>query len=406
MKQWSKIKGIEGLYRNANGKYYARFTKPRKTFRSLGTDKLKLARERIKELKISESSQPEQKAQAKCQSLGDLVECYKESELPRAKVSTRTKLRIKQALNALKRSKALWNADFKSLSPKVIHKEVDNINHLSNSSKNYSLYAIKRVMDFAEEKCLIPKNDFVRMKSFSVSPRKLELPSDKQFEQLVHFLRYPEERKYEKVGLPDNWEDMKTSAIAEKMKVSLSTAKRRIAEARGKTYYLKVGRPEVAYAFLFLCYTGLRLGEARKLSWEDVLDDRIIIRGTKTTSAFRFLPIYPNLANLLESMKEHRGAFNLEDKVLGRQRIDKALRRACDRVGVPYLRHHDLRHYFATKAVQSGVDMPTIAKWLGHADGGVLAMKVYSNVMDEHSINQSAKLQFGRLHCYRTEKKI
>ena len=57
MKQWSKIKGIEGLYRNANGKYYARFTKPRKTFRSLGTDKLKLARERIKELKISESSQ-------------------------------------------------------------------------------------------------------------------------------------------------------------------------------------------------------------------------------------------------------------------------------------------------------------------------------------------------------------
>ena len=41
------------------------------------------------------------------------------------------------------------------------------------------------------------------------------------------------------------------------------------------------------------------------------------------------------------------------------------------------------------------VDMPTIAKWLGHADGGVLAMKVYSNVMDEHSINQSAKLKFG-----------
>ena len=65
------------------------------------------------------------------------------------------------------------------------------------------------------------------------------------------------------------------------------------------------------------------------------------------------------------------------------------------KVGIPYLRHHDLRHYFATKAVQSGVDMPTIAKWLGHADGGVLAMKVYSNVMNEHSINQSAKLKFG-----------
>ena len=141
----------------------------------------------------------------------------------------------------------------------------------------------------------------------------------------------------------------------------------------------------------------MRLGEARKLSWEDVLDDRIIIRGTKTNSAFRFLPIYPNLANLLKSMKEHRGKVKPEEKVLGRQRIDKALRRGCERVGVPYLRHHDLRHYFSTKAVQSGVDMPTIAKWLGHADGGVLAMKVYSNVMDEHSIKQSAKLRFGTI---------
>ena len=39
--------------------------------------------------------------------------------------------------------------------------------------------------------------------------------------------------------------------------------------------------------------------------------------------------------------------------------------------------------------------MPTIAKWLGQTDRGVLAMKVYSNDMDENSINQSAKLKFG-----------
>ena len=61
-------------------------------------------------------------------------------------------------------------------------------------------------------------------------------------------------------------------------------------------------------------------------------------------------------------------------------------------MGIQHLRHHDLRHYFATKAVQAGVDMPTIAKWLGHADGGALAMRVYSNVMDEHIINSANKL--------------
>ena len=52
-------------------------------------------------------------------------------------------------------------------------------------------------------------------------------------------------------------------------------------------------------------------------------------------------------------MKEHRGKVKPEEKVLGRQRIDKALRRGCERVGVPYLRHHDLRHYFSTKATFS-----------------------------------------------------
>ena len=141
------------------------------------------------------------------------------------------------------------------------------------------------------------------------------------------------------------------------------------------------------------------MGEARRLAWNDVMDDRIIIRGTKTSSAFRFLPIFAQLKDLLSSMREHRGAVKDSDNVLGRQRIDKALRRACQRVGVEYLRHHDLRHYFATKAVQSGIDMPTIAKWLGHSDGGVLAMKVYSNVMDEHTIHQSAKLNFTHMEC-------
>ena len=38
----------------------------------------------------------------------------------------------------------------------------------------------------------------------------------------------------------------------------------------------------------------------------------------------------------------------------------QAIRKACNCLKISYLRHHDLRHYFATQAVQSGVDMPTI----------------------------------------------
>jgi len=39
--------------------------------------------------------------------------------------------------------------------------------------------------------------------------------------------------------------------------------------------------------------------------------------------------------------------------------------------------HHDLRHLFATRCIETGVDIPTVSRWLGHKDGGGLAMKVY-----------------------------
>jgi integrase len=179
------------------------------------------------------------------------------------------------------------------------------------------------------------------------------------------------------------------------MGVSKSTLCRIIAEANG-TPPKRKGRPEVAFTFLFLCFTGLRMGEARALRWKDVEEDRIIIRGTKTDSAYRSLPIYPQLAALLEKMKEFRDKSNEEDRILIRQRIDKAIGKACEKLNLPYLRHHDLRHYFATKAIQAGVDVTTVAKWLGHSDGGVLAMKVYANVIDEHSQSQAAKLVFPK----------
>ena len=47
--------------------------------------------------------------------------------------------------------------------------------------------------------------------------------------------------------------------------------------------------------------------------------------------------------------------------------------------------HHDLRHLFITRCIESGVDIPTIARWVEHRDGGVLIMKTYSHLLKEHS---------------------
>jgi integrase len=56
---------------------------------------------------------------------------------------------------------------------------------------------------------------------------------------------------------------------------------------------------------------------------------------------------------------------------------------------------HDLRHYFISYCVMSGIDYMTIAKWVGHQDGGVLIGKVYSHLSNEHAQRQAQRLNFG-----------
>ncbi|HXT40743.1 MAG TPA: tyrosine-type recombinase/integrase [Candidatus Angelobacter sp.] len=56
---------------------------------------------------------------------------------------------------------------------------------------------------------------------------------------------------------------------------------------------------------------------------------------------------------------------------------------------------HDLRHHFISYAVMSGVDFMTIARWVGHKDGGILIGKVYGHLADEHRKAQAARLNFG-----------
>ena len=63
----------------------------------------------------------------------------------------------------------------------------------------------------------------------------------------------------------------------------------------------------------------------------------------------------------------------------------QAMRRAAKVVGMEQITHHDLRHLFATRCIESGVDIPTVSRWLGRKDGGALAMKVYGHLRDNHS---------------------
>lgn len=151
----------------------------------------------------------------------------------------------------------------------------------------------------------------------------------------------------------------------------------------------------------FLAYSGLRKTEAKFVTWSDVdfESGEIIVRGDPTTGTknneVRRVPIIPELGEMLTAMRDSRKREKPSERVLRVNEAEKSMRAAARKIGIAHVRHHDLRHLFASTCIESGVDVPTVSRWLGHKDGGALAMKVYGHLRREHSALQARRVRFG-----------
>lgn len=156
----------------------------------------------------------------------------------------------------------------------------------------------------------------------------------------------------------------------------------------------------------FIAYGGLRKGEAAYVTWQDCdfTNGRIVLRGHPETGLkgrlageSRTVPMIGDMRHLLDRLRRERTKVKPTDFVMEVRECQKAMDRAAKVVGIKRITHHDLRHLFATRCIESGVDIPTVAKWLGHKDGGALAMRVYGHLRDHHSAAMAAKVQFSTL---------
>ena len=153
----------------------------------------------------------------------------------------------------------------------------------------------------------------------------------------------------------------------------------------------------------FLAFGGFRKMEASFITWGDCdfTKGKIVVRGDPETGTkngeFREVPMIPEMRQMLERMRSERAAETAETGVMRVHECQKAMDRAAMVVGMQRITHHDLRHLFATRCIESGVDIPTVSRWLGHKDGGALAMRVYGHLRDEHSVEMAQKVSFAKL---------
>jgi integrase len=152
----------------------------------------------------------------------------------------------------------------------------------------------------------------------------------------------------------------------------------------------------------FLAFGGFRKTEAASITWADCDFDKgeIIVRGDPVTGTknwtSRRVPMIPDMRKLLERLKTENPDALPSHPVMRVRECQKAMNRAAKAVGMVRITHHDLRHLFATLCIESGVDIPTVSRWLGHKDGGALAMKVYGHLRDQHSVNMAQRVTFGK----------
>ncbi len=151
-------------------------------------------------------------------------------------------------------------------------------------------------------------------------------------------------------------------------------------------------RSRGALVIRFLAHTGLRINEARHLRWSNVEKEYVHVPGKFTKNGKRkIVPFIPGTREIIDQLRAVATGARA-DFVLPQKECKRALNSACAKVGLPHLAHHDFRHLFTTRSIESGVDIPTVARWLGHSDGGALLSRDYFHLIDEHSRRMAARV--------------
>lgn len=156
--------------------------------------------------------------------------------------------------------------------------------------------------------------------------------------------------------------------------------------------------------FKLMCYCGARRDETLRVRWEDVnfeLEQLTIgADGLSKNGEVRTVEFNEKLRDHLIDMESRRAPDsqwlfpspqrgNRDERAKTfRETIQAASRASGVAAGC-----HDCRHFFISMCVMSGIDYMTIAKWVGHKDGGVLIGKVYGHLASEHTKRQAARLK-------------
>jgi integrase len=356
MKHSRQPTNVQFLY-VSNGTFYARtYSVGRERWVSLRTKVKPIARKKLAQLLAShhDTGRARRDIESGSATVGQLASLYLEMQLLRTDLRASSK---KNKGSVVRSILTTWPGLADKLPSRVSEHEVAEWaarHHRDKSSTlhNASIDSLRGIFAIAIDRGIIGTNPAAKLVKATVRRKRLELPSSEQLREIVQTVRTT------------------GSAFA-------------------------VGNGDLIE---FMAYSGARIGEAGRVKWKDVdeASGRIWIEPGKSEHG-RHIPINPSMADLLKRILDGKSwskRVSRRGYVMINKTCDGSLKAACAKVGVQKMTHHKLRHWFATKCLENGVPVSTLAVWLGHADGGVTLLKTYAHLLDRHSQESAARLKF------------
>jgi integrase len=164
-----------------------------------------------------------------------------------------------------------------------------------------------------------------------------------------------------------------------------------------RAFLAGVAADRLAGLYEVVAATGMRLGEVVALTWADLhLDDGYLtVRRAKTRAGHRRVELAPTKVAALRAHRKRQAAEQLQfgagyrdhglvftrpgGEPLNPDAVLLQFKRRAARLGLPVIRFHDLRHGWATMALEGGEHPKLVAEQLGHASVRV-TLDVYSHV--------------------------
>lgn len=168
------------------------------------------------------------------------------------------------------------------------------------------------------------------------------------------------------------------------------------------------------YGIVLCLYTGLRVGELLALEWKDIDFRRGVLSVTKscrdswidgvytritecpkTITSNRVIPLpkqlVPHIKRLRRQSRSNYVISGNDGKIISVRSYQKTFCSVQRRLKLPHRGFHALRHTFATRALECGMDVRTLAELMGHKNPTV-TLNRYAHSLMEHKSAMMNKL--------------